>query len=91
MNIVYPVTPNDLSTPGKRLDIARMALGLPKVELAVRIFRSSMFIYNQVIKGKVLFPLEWAYMLKDYYGINMDWLYYGKGEIYIKNLGDENA
>lgn len=81
---------SSLTTIEQRIEAIRHASGRNIGDFCA-ILNISRYDYANLLKQKFNIPCSWAMVFNKHYGINMDWLYYGKGEIYIKNLGDENA
>ncbi|MFL1707047.1 hypothetical protein ACHJH3_08595 [Campylobacter sp. MOP7] len=84
------INSDDLHTIGERTEAIRR-LERKSVTKFCEIIGASRHLYNKAKISKYPFYAEWVLRISETFKVNFNWLYYGKGEIYIKNLGDENA
>lgn len=66
----------------KRFEAARIVINVQKEQLYSEL-STSKHIYKHMLMGKKLLPFEWVKHMEERYNISPNWIYAGKGDMFI--------
>lgn len=69
---------------GDRLEAMRKVVNMTKLE-AYKFLGTTRHSYHETRWGRMKLPFEWAIKFRDTYGFNLDWIYSGKGDIFMQS------
>jgi hypothetical protein len=64
----------------RRFEAVRVMLGIEKRQMCI-ILKTTWYSYNEMAMGRKTVPLDWLIVLRDLYGLNIDWVINENGNV----------